>query len=170
MRNPLNLLGRSRIHAARKLTVVWGGHNYSARLHDAHGANSTALLVEFLLNRNFEFHRSRITVAQKISRPVVNVNTDTFRGCTVVFGSGGAVIYSQLVDQPAVMITASIDQILNLSQIRVKARGVIHVGLLSTPGRRFVRDLRTRKMVVNGVFRHPVTALRLLVLLSTASA
>ncbi len=36
-------------------------------------------------------------------------------------------------------------------------------------GRRLVRDLRTPKMVVNGVFRHPVTALRLLVLLSTAS-
>lgn len=72
MRNPLNLLGRYRIHAARKLTVVWGGHNYSARLHDAHGANNTALLVEFLLNRNFEFHRSRITIAQRISRPVVD--------------------------------------------------------------------------------------------------
>ena len=144
-----------------------GGHNYSVSLHDEQGANSTALLVEFLLNRNLQSHHAPITLAQKISRPVAILDTNTGRSCTVVFGPEGAVVYNQLVGQPAVIITASLDQILNLSQIRVKAGGLIAVGLRSTPGRRLMRDLRARKMVVKGLLRHPATALRAMVLLST---
>lgn len=153
------------------------GHDYSVSLDDEQDANSTARLVEFLLNRNLQSDHAPITLAQKISRPVAILNTTSGRSCTVVFGPQGAVVYNQLVGRPAVTIRASLDQILNLSQIRVSASGlsqirvklsaVIVVVLRSTPGRRLLRDLRARKMVVNGLLRHPVTALRAMVLLST---
>lgn len=139
---------------------------YLVTLHDEEIANGVAQLIWSLLNRNLDYYRSRISLACKMSRPIAIVNTATGNACTIVFGREGAVIYNDVVGRPAITVTATVDQILNLSQVRMSGRGLFPVGLSSTPGKRLLRDIRTQKVSLKGVLAHPLIGLRTIALLS----
>jgi hypothetical protein len=141
---------------------------YEITLYDEQHANGVAQLIAALLNRNLDYYRSRVGIAHRMSRPVAIINSSTGNACTIVFGRAGAVVYSDLVGRPAVIVKGTVDQILNLSQIRTKVGGLFPVGLLSTPGKRVLREVRTRRLFAKGLLLHPLTALRVIALMSAA--
>jgi hypothetical protein len=150
------------------MTSVTDG--YPVTLYDDAEANGIAHVVGDLLNQNLEQYRSRVTVAHRMSRPVTILSTDTDSACTIVFGRDGAVVYNDVVGRPSVTVKATVDQILNLSQLRMKAGGLLPVGFFSTLGGRVLFEILRRKLVVKGLLSHPITALRTIALVSVVDS
>ena len=139
---------------------------YPVTLYDEAEANGVAQIVGNLLSQNLEQYRSRVKVAHRMSRPVTISSTDVGTACTIVFVRDGAVVYNGVVGRPSVTVEATVDQILSLSQLRMKAGGLLPVGFLSAPGRRLLLEILTGKLVVKGLVIHPITALRTIALVS----
>jgi hypothetical protein len=143
---------------------------YPVTLDDGEDANGVAQILGTLLSQNLEQFRSRITIAQRLSRPVTILATDIGSACTTVFGRDSAVVYNDVVGRPAVTVKATVDQILNMSKLRMKAGGLLPVGFLSPVGRCVLLEIVTRKLVVKGLLLHPVTALRTIALVSVVDS
>jgi hypothetical protein len=139
---------------------------YPVNLHDGDDANGIANILATLLGQNLQNFPSRIKVAQKISRPVAVYNPDTDSAATIVFGAHEAVVHNDIDGRPAVIVKASVDQILNVSQLPMKAGGLLPVGFFTKRGMSVLGDILKHSLVVKGLLIHTVTALRLIALLS----
>ncbi len=115
------------------MTTVESG-TYPVSLFDGEDANGVANIVGMLLGQNLENFPSRIKFARKIARPVSIISTDTDSACTIVFGTDEAVVYNDVVGKPAVTVIATVDQILDVSQLPMKAGGLIPVGFFTGRG------------------------------------
>ncbi|MFI2562115.1 hypothetical protein [Nocardia farcinica] len=122
-----------------------------------------------LLSQNLENHPERIGTARRIRRPVTIHSTDTDSACTIVFGNDNGSVCNDAVGNPSVTIMATVDQILDVSQLRMRAGGLLPVGLFTTRGFSVLGAILTRKMVVRGLLTHPLTALRVISLVSVVS-
>ncbi|ABH00302.1 MULTISPECIES: hypothetical protein [Rhodococcus] len=147
------------------MTTVESG-TYPVSEYDGQEANGVANIVGMLLGQNLENFPARITVARKITRPVSIISTDTDSACTIVFGTDEAVVYNDVVGKPAVTVIATVDQILDVSQLPMKAGGLIPVGFFTGRGMTVLGAILTRKLVVKGLLTHTVTALRTIALVS----
>jgi hypothetical protein len=143
---------------------------YPVTLNDAAEANGVAQIIGTLLSQNLEQYRSRVTIAQRMSRPVTILATDIDSACTTVFARDSAVVYNDVLGRPAVTVNATVDQILNLSKLRMKAGGLLPVGFFSPVGRGILLQILTRKLVVKGLLLHPITALRTIALVSVVDS
>jgi hypothetical protein len=139
---------------------------YVVSLHDGDDANGVANIVGTLLGENFENFPSRITFARKISRPVAIVSTDTATACTIIFANDGAVVHNDIVGSPSVTIKATIDQILDVSQLQMKAGGLYPVGFFTKRGMGVLGAILTHKLIVKGLLTHTLTSLRTIALVS----
>lgn len=143
---------------------------YPVTLHEESEANGVAQIIGALLSQNLEQYPSRVKIAHRMSRPVAISSTDIGSSCTTVFGSDGAVVHNDVVGRPSVTVLATVDQIMSLSKLRMKAGGLLPVGFLSAPGGRVLLQILTRNLVVKGLFLHPLTALRTIALVSVADS
>ncbi|QHE72622.1 hypothetical protein R1X32_00100 (plasmid) [Rhodococcus opacus] len=147
------------------MTTVESG-TYPVSLFDGEDANGVANIVGMLLGQNLENFPSRIKFARKIARPVSIISTDTDTACTIVFGTDEAVVYNDVVGKPAVTVIATVDQILDVSQLPMKAGGLIPVGFFTGRGMTVLGEILKHKLVVKGLLTHTVTALRTIALVS----
>ncbi|GAF48651.1 MULTISPECIES: hypothetical protein [Rhodococcus] len=143
---------------------------YPVTLYDGEGANGVASIVGMLLGQNVENYPSRVKFARKIPRPVSIYSTDTDSACTIVFGTDEAIVYNDIVGRPSVTIKASVDQILDVSQLSMKAGGLIPVGFFTTRGMTVLGGILTHKLVVKGLLTHTLTALRTIALVSVVES
>jgi len=139
---------------------------YEVAKHDGEQANGVADIVSMLLGQNFVSFPKRIKTAQRIRRPIGVYSTDTDTACTAVFGANGATVANGINGRPSVTVKATVDQILDVSQLEMKAGGLLPVGFFSKRGLKVLGEIATGKLVVRGLFVHPVTALRFIALVS----
>lgn len=143
---------------------------YAVSLYDGDDANGVADIVGMLLDQNFEAFPERIKVARKISRPITIYNPDSDNTCTIVFGTDNAVVYNDVVGEPIVTVIATVDQILNVSQLQMKAGGLIPTGFFTKRGFGVLGAILAHKLVVKGLLTHTVTALRTIALVSVVES
>ncbi|MHA4854863.1 hypothetical protein L1080_035925 [Rhodococcus sp. MSC1_016] len=143
---------------------------YKVSLFDGEDANGVAGIVGMLLGQNLENFPSRVKFARRISRPVSIYSTDTETACTIIFGSDEAVVYNDIVGKPAVTVMATVDQILDVSQLPMKAGGLVPVGFFTGRGMSVLGEILKHKLVVKGLLTHTVTALRTIALVSVVDA
>ncbi|AWK76166.1 hypothetical protein CBI38_32175 (plasmid) [Rhodococcus oxybenzonivorans] len=150
------------------MTTVEKG--YAVTMYDGEDANGVAGIVGMLLGQNLENFPSRVKFARRISRPVSIYSTDTETACTIIFGSDEAVVYNDIVGKPAVTVMATVDQILDVSQLPMKAGGLLPVGFFTGRGMSVLGEILKHKLVVKGLLTHTVTALRTIALVSVVDA
>ncbi len=130
-------------------------------------ANGIANIMQALLAQNFANKPHLVKTARKMRHPVTVVNTDTETECTMDFTDEGITIYNGIVGHPNIAIYASSDQLLQLSQMKVKAGGKLPVGLVS-PRSPVLHQLLARKIVIKGLLAHWLASGRALALISLA--
>ncbi|MEN0134912.1 MAG: hypothetical protein AAGC80_07175 [Rhodococcus sp. (in: high G+C Gram-positive bacteria)] len=150
------------------MTTVETG--YAVTLYDGQDANGVAGIVGMLLGQNLDNFPARVKFARRISRPVAIYSTDTETACTIIFGSDEAVVYNDIVGKPAVTVMATVDQILDVSQLPMKAGGLVPVGFFTGRGMSVLGQILRHKLVVKGLLTHTVTALRTIALVSVVDA
>lgn len=128
-------------------------------------ANGIASIMQALLAQNFANKPHLVKTARKMRHPVTIVNTDTETECTIDFTHDGITIYNGIVGEPNVAFYVNSDQLLQLSQMKVKAGGMLPIGLLS-PASPVLRQILTRKIVVKGLLSHTLASGRAFALLS----
>lgn len=141
---------------------------YLVRPSERDDANGVAGVVAALLQENIENFPWRVNTALKIARPVAIVSKDTDSACTVIFNDDFGVVYNDIVGKPSVTAIATIPQILNISQLPMRAGGLLPVGFLTKRGLSVIGAILARRLVVKGLLTHPVTVLRLISLISIA--
>ena len=141
--------------------------DYPVNLDDGAEANGIAGVVATLLTQNFENFPERTALARKLTRPVSVSDIDST--CTISCGPRAVTVFNDVVGQPSVTVTATVDQILDLSQLRMKASGLLPVGFFTKRGRHILAAIATGNLKVWGLITHPITALRVIALLSVVS-
>jgi hypothetical protein len=141
---------------------------YSVSCHDGDEANGVANILNMLLMQNFTNKPKLVKVAKRMKRPVAIISTDTDTEATLLFGPEGVVIYNGIVGDPSVAVHATVDQILDVSQLKMRAGGLLPVGFFSKRGGKVLGQIATHKLVVKGLFSHTVASLRTLALVSVA--
>lgn len=140
--------------------------NYPVSLKSGDAANGVATIVGTLLGQNFENFPQRTKLARRVKRPVAVFSTDTDQACTIMFGDHGAVVHDGIVGRPSVTVRASVDQILDVSQLKMKAGGLVPVGFFTKRGFSVLGQILRHRLVVKGLLTHTITALRFIALVS----
>lgn len=143
--------------------------DYPVTLKDGPDANGIAGVVATLITQNLETFPARVQLARKLTRPVTISGRDIDSTCTIDCGPRAVTISNDVVGKPSVAVTATVDQILDLSQLRMKALGLVPVGFFTRRGLRIVVAIASGKLKVRGLVAHPITALRVIALLSVVS-
>ena len=130
-------------------------------------ANGIANIMQALLAQNFANKPGLTKTARKMRHPVTIVNTDTETECTLDFANEGITIYNGIVGEPRVAFYVSSDQLLQLSQMKVRAGGKLPVGLLS-PRSPVLRQILGRQIVIKGLLSHCFATGRAFALISLA--
>jgi len=107
---------------------------YSVSCHDGDDANGVANILNMLLLQNFANKPELVKVAKRMKRPVAVISTDTETEATLEFGQDGVIIYNGIIGDPSVAVHATVDQILDVSQLKMKAGGLLPVGFFTKRG------------------------------------
>lgn len=142
---------------------------YQVNLGDGADANGIASVVATLLSQNLEAFPARVQLARRLHRPVTISGTDIDSTCTVSCDASAVTVANDLVGTPSVIVSATVEQILDLSQLRMKAMGLLPVGFFTRRGLRVLAAIAIGKLKVRGLITHPVTAMRLIALLSVVA-
>jgi hypothetical protein len=138
-------------------------------LNDGDDANGAANILATLLQQNLENFPQRVRVARSMQRPVAVYSTDTGEAATIAFNGDDVVVYNGLVGRPSVTVKATVDQIVDVSQLQMKAGGMLPVGFLTKRGLSVLSSIVKHDLVVKGLLTHTVTSLRLIALLSVTA-
>lgn len=141
---------------------------YKIELADGDDAYGITQIVSILLEQNVNNIEGRTQICRRMPRPVAILNTDTDLACTISFGREGATIYNGIVGKPSIIVKATVDQITDVSQLKVVGSGLIPLGFFTKRGFRVLFQIAQTKLVVRGLFIHPITALQLIGILSIA--
>jgi hypothetical protein len=141
---------------------------YSVSCHDGDEANGVANILNMLLMQNFANKPELVKVARRMKRPVAVISTDTETEATLEFGQDGVIIYNGIVGDPSVAVHATVDQILDVSQLKMKAGGLLPVGFFTKRGGKVLGQIATHKLVVKGLLTHTIASLRTIALVSVA--
>ncbi|ROZ88009.1 hypothetical protein [Gordonia sp. OPL2] len=144
--------------------------SYPVTAYDGDSANGVANVVATLLMQNLSSYPHRVKTARAMSRPVTIYSTDTESACTVVFGADEAVVYNDVVGKPSVTVMASVEQILEVSQLKMKWGGLLPVGFFTKRGLGVLKEILTHRLVVKGLLSHTIASLRTISLLSVADS
>ncbi|TCK26289.1 hypothetical protein [Pseudonocardia endophytica] len=141
---------------------------YGVTCHDGDEANGVATILSMLLSQNFAKKPELVDVARRMSRPVAVISTDTGTEATLEFGTDGVVLRNGVHGKPSVAVHATVDQILDVSQLTMKAGGLLPVGFLTGRGMKVLGQILAHRLVVKGLLTHTVSSLRTIALLSVA--
>lgn len=141
--------------------------DYQVTTHDDE-PNGVAGILNMLLAQNFMSKPELVKVAQKMKRPVAVISKDTDEEATLVFDQEGVVIHNGIVGKPTVAVHATVDQILDVSQLKMKAGGLVPVGFFTKRGGKVLGQIATHKLVVKGLLTHTISSLRTIALVSVA--
>jgi hypothetical protein len=142
---------------------------YPVNIDDGAEANGIAGVVATLLTQNFETFPERVKLARMLTRPVSVSGSDIDSTCTISCGPSAVTVFNDVVGEPTVTVTATVDQILDLSQLKMKAFGLLPVGFFTKRGLAILAAIATGNLRVRGLIAHPITALRVIALLSVES-
>lgn len=142
------------------------GSSYTVSLYDGDDANGVASIVGMLLQQNLDNYPRRVRIARRMARPVTICSTDTDSACTIVFGTEEAVVFNDVVGRPAVTVIATVDQILDVSQLQMKAGGLLPVGFFTKRGLGVLGQILRHRLIVKGLLTHTLSSLRTIALLS----
>lgn len=143
---------------------------YDVTCTNGEDANGVANILQMLLAQNFSSKPNLVKVAQKMKRrPVGIISTDTDAEATLQFTQDGVSIHNGTVGKPKVKVYATVDQILDVSQLKMKAGGLLPVGFFTKRGGKVLGQIATHKLVVKGLLTHTVASLRTIALLSVTS-
>ncbi|TQC49475.1 hypothetical protein EEB14_09410 [Rhodococcus sp. WS4] len=142
--------------------------SYTVRLYDDKDSNGVANILAALLQQNLQAYPERIQLARRFHRPVAVFSTETNTSATIIFHHNEAVICNDLVNKPAVVVWATVNQILNVSQLPMKAGGLLPTGFFTRRGVSVLHDIASRTLVVRGLLTRTATALRMIAILSIA--
>lgn len=142
---------------------------YKCTFYSDTDANGIASLTGILLQENFENFPGRRRTAAKMKRPVVLRESNSGAACTILFGSDKALVLNGVTGLPSVVVIDTTgDQLLAVSQLRMRAGGLLPTGFFSKQGMAVIRAILRRELIVKGLVTHPITALRLIALMSVA--
>ncbi len=130
--------------------------------------NGLANVLVALIGQNLQAFPERQAIASRMPRPVAVRSTDTDQSATVVFQADHALVYNSTVGDPVVTVEATVSQVLDVSQLRMKAGGLLPVGFFTKRGMRVLGQILTHRLVVKGLLTHPITSLRFIALVSVA--
>ncbi|WP_459968765.1 hypothetical protein [Nocardioides pyridinolyticus] len=139
---------------------------YPFELHEGEDANGLASTLAMLLGQNLEKYPGRIAIARRVRRPVAVYSTDTDTSATIVFGEHEATVYNGMVGRPSVTVIASVDQITDVSQLKMKGAGLLPAGFFTRRGLHVLGEIARHRLVVKGLLTHTLTALRFIALVS----
>lgn len=145
------------VHAAYKVEVA-----------DGDQANGVASILGSLLQQNFDKFPERAAIARRMRRPVGVYSKDTDTAATIIFGQEGAVIHNGLVGKPSVTVHATVNQILDVAQLKVVGKGLVPVGFFTKRGLHVLGEILRHRLVVKGLLTHTMACLRTIALVSIA--
>lgn len=132
--------------------------------------NGVAGILGTLLQQNFESYPTRVAVARRLSGRAVAVRSaDTNEVATIIFAGHAAQVCNGLEGRPAVLVKGTVDQIVEVTQLRMRGGGLLPVGFLTGRGLKVLREILLHRLVVKGLLVHPVVALRFISLVSIAA-
>lgn len=143
-------------------------HEYSVKIADGDEANGVASIVGTLLQQNFDKYPGRAAIARRVVRPVSIYSTDTDTSTTVFFGHDRAVVRNGIVGKPAVIVMATVEQVLDVAQLKVVGGGLVPVGFFTRRGGHVLADIARHRLVVKGLLTHTLSSLRFIALVSIA--
>lgn len=141
---------------------------YKVEVADGDDANGVASILSSLLQQNFEKFPERASIARRMRRPVGVYSKDTDASATIIFDSEGAVIHNGLIDKPSVIVNATVNQILDVAQLKVVGKGLVPVGFFTKRGLHVLGEILKRRLVVKGLLTHTFASLRTIALVSIA--
>jgi hypothetical protein len=141
---------------------------YHVKVADGDDANGVASILGTLLQQNFERFPERVAIARQVVRPVAVYSSDTNTSATIFFGHDRAVIRNGLMGKPAVIVMATVDQILDVAQLKVVGRGLVPLGFFTKRGGHVLAEIGRRRLVVKGLLTHTLSSLRFIALVSIA--
>jgi hypothetical protein len=139
---------------------------YPVLLNDGDDANGIANILCTLLQQNFENFPHRVRIARRMRRPVAVYSTDTDSSATIHFDDSGVKVSNDIVEKPSVVVRATVDQIIDVSQLPMKMGGLLPVGFFTKRGLSVLGSILRHRLIVRGLLVHTVSALRLIALLS----
>lgn len=141
---------------------------YAVTCQDGDEANGVASILSMLLTQNFAAKPELVDVARRMTRPVAVISTDTGVEATLEFGQDGVLLRNGVHGNPSVAVHATVEQILDVSQLKMKAGGLLPVGFFTGRGMKVLGQILGHKLVVKGLLTHTVASLRTIALLSVA--
>lgn len=142
---------------------------YPVTLYDGDDANGVASIVGMLIGQNVENFPSRVKFARKISRPcrsTAPTPTAPARSCSAPTRQLSTT--TSWVGRASPSVPAWTD--LDVSQLPMKAGGLIPVGFFTNRGMKVLGGILTHKLVVKGLLTHTLTALRTIALVSVVES
>ncbi len=140
---------------------------YNCTFYSDSDANGLATLTGLLLQENFESFPGRRKIAARMARPVAMRESSSGTACTVLFGSDKALVLNDIAGLPSVtVIDVTGDQLMAVSQLRMRAGGLLPTGFFSKQGMAVIRAILRKELIVKGLITHPITVLRLIALMS----
>jgi hypothetical protein len=141
---------------------------YPVSHQDGDSAGGLSMIVVSLLSENLAGNDATVRVARKIRRPIGLRNKDDGATATIEFRDDVTLVADGLDGGPPVLVEATVQQLLALSQLKILAGGALPVGFLTPAGMRIVGAILVRRLRVRGLFLHPLTVLRFLAVISVA--
>ena len=129
-------------------------------------ANGVAGILGSLLGENFTNFENRDRIARRMRKPVAVYSVDTDESTTVTFGEAKALLDNGIVGRPTVTVKATVEQILAVSELKMKAGGLVPVGFFTKRGLGVLGQIARHRLVVKGLIKHPLTSLRFIALVS----
>ena len=129
-------------------------------------ANGVAGILGSLLGENFTNFENRDRIARLMRKPVAVYSVDTDESTTVTFGDARASLDNGIVGKPTVSVKATVEQILAVSELKMKAGGLVPVGFFTKRGLGVLGQIARHRLVVKGLIKHPLTSLRFIALVS----
>jgi hypothetical protein len=129
-------------------------------------ANGVAGILGSLLAENFDNFPDRERIARRMRKPVAVYSVDTDESTTATFGEGHASLRNGIVGKPVVTVKATVEQILAVSELKMKAGGLVPVGFFTKRGLGVLGQIARHRLVVKGLIKHPLTSLRFIALVS----
>ena len=129
-------------------------------------ANGVTGILGSLLDENFTNFPDRRRIARRVRKPVAVYSVDTDESTTVTFGDARASLDNGIVGKPTVTVKATVEQILAVSELKMKAGGLVPVGFFTKRGLGVLGQIVRHRLVVKGLIKHPLTSLRFIALVS----
>lgn len=144
-----------------------GTSDYQVQVAD--DVNGTGAVLFALISEKVAKDPRVADVARVIGRPVTVRNMDDGAEATVVPGLITTRIINGSTANPIVCVEATVDQLLDLSQLEMRRGGLWPIGLFTGRGLRILLQIASGKLRVRGLFRHPFAVFRFIALVSVAS-